>query len=218
MIKKFNSSPEKRRLLKVKGSKKKRLCRHMIDIWNKTIEHKLYPENKTSLTAKREERFILFLEEILGTGISWETYCGLIANYGFSGKMTLNWALIPDNARKILASVTDETSGSLEALKHIPWGEFFEDIKKKCQKSPYGAQWFQISQHLAKRLGQRIYKIWFSHASLAEFTGNAVTIRLDSAFKRDYILAYFFLDLVYAIQAAYPPVNQIDFQVNLPRE
>ena len=215
MIKKFNSSPEKRRLLKVKGSKKKRLCRHMIDIWNNTIEHKLYLESKASLTSKREERFIWFLEEILGTGISWETYCGLIANYGFSGKMTLNWALIPDNARKILAIATDETSGT---LKDIPWGEFFEGIKKKCQKSPYGAQWFQICQHLAGRLGQRIYNIWFSQASLAELTGNTVTIRLDSTFKRDYILAYFFLDLVYAIQAAYPPINQIDFQVNLPKE
>ena len=187
----------------------------MIDIWNKTIEHKLYLENKTSLTAKREERFIWFLEEILGTEISWEAYCSLIAAYGFSGKMTLNWALIPDNARKILATATDETP---EALKQVPWGEFFEEIKKKCQKNPYGAQWFQISQHLAKRLGQRMYKIWFSQASLANFTGNTVTIRLDSAFKRDYILAYFFLDLVYAIQAAYPPINQIDFQVNLPKE
>jgi len=182
----------------------------MVNIWNRTVHHKLYPENKASLTSKREETFIWFLEEILGFERSWEAYCRLIANHGFLGKVTLDWALVPDNARRILAVVSDENSGT---LKDIPWADFHERIRQKCQKNTYGAEWFQICQNLAKRVGQKIYTVWFAQASLTEFRENTLVIQVNSAFKRDYILAYFFLDVVYAAQAAYPAINRIDFQV-----
>lgn len=185
----------------------------MIDIWNRIIRHKLYPEIKASLTARREETLIWFLEEILGPEISWEVYCKLISRHGFLGKVTLDWALVPDNARKVLAIPSGEESDHLEPLKDIPWADFYEGIRQRCQRSPYGLQWFQICQNLAKRVGQRIYTTWFAGASLVEFTENTVVIQVGSAFKRDYILAYFFLDVAYAVQIAYPSVNQIDFQV-----
>jgi hypothetical protein len=206
------------RPLKTKGGRKKRLCRHMVDIWNKTIPYKLYSESKASLSSKREERLIWFLEEVLGPEHSWEGYCQLIAHHSFLGRVTLDWALMLDNARKIMATATEETRVHPENLENMAWGAFYEEIRKKCQRSPYGAEWFQICQNLAKRLGQGIYKTWFAEASLVDFTKTTVTLQVNNPFIRDYILAYFFLDLAYAVQAAYPLVNRIDFQIRSLKE
>lgn len=213
MVKKFNPFDKKLHLLKAKGGRRKKLCRHMVDIWNETVRYKLYPESKLSLTIKREERLIWFLEEVLGHKISWETYCQLVSKLGFLGKITLNWALIPDNAYRALIN----TPHGKERYQDMPWGNFYDAIKKECQKSLYGPQWFQISQNLAKRLGQVVYHVWFSQASMTGFTENTVTIQVETTFRRDYILTYFFLDLAYAIQAAYPSINQINIQTYPPK-
>lgn len=94
-----------------------------------------------------------------------------------------------------------------------PWGEFFEEIKEPCASAPYGSEWFQISQTLAKRIGQSAYKVWFSGAQLIEFTQNIVVIHVENAFNLDYILTYLFLDVVYAVQSAYPTINRINFEI-----
>lgn len=53
-----------------------RVCRHMIEIWNRTIPNKLYVEKESNITPKRQKRLTSFLKEVLEPyGESWESYC-----------------------------------------------------------------------------------------------------------------------------------------------
>lgn len=190
----------------------KKLCRQMIKIWNKTVQNKLYLESEATLTSKRLKLLIQFLEEILGPSRSWETYCELISQYGLVGKVTLDWAIVPTHAYKIFEAEIKNTSAYKTLWEEKPWAEFFQEIKKILQKSPYDAELFQILQTLAKRLGQGIYRTWFLGIPVLYFTEKMITFQIDSTFKKEYIKKYFLLDLAYAVQTAYPTINRIDFQ------
>lgn len=186
----------------------KKLCRLMIKIWNKRVQNKIRVESETILPSKRERYLIQFLESILGRQHSWETYCEQISQQSFVGKVSLNWALMPGVVHNIMKPSKDK-----DELQDKPWKDFFEEIKESLRGNPYDEKWFQIAQTLAKRLGKAAYRTWFLESTLAEFSEKNIVLQVDSAFKKEYLRKFFLLDLAYAVQAAYPKINRIDFQI-----
>ena len=94
----------------------------LIAIWNQTVQSKLNTRQDVCLTGKRKTIFKKFLQEVfLETTRSeqldaWQDYCTLIAKSAYlrgqnsSGfKVTLEWALVPDNAFKVLEGIIKDS-------------------------------------------------------------------------------------------------------------
>jgi hypothetical protein len=229
---------EKNKNLKTKNTKSP-LTHSLIKIWNETVQSKIHARQEVYLTEHREKLLARFVETVLrdrkniclsnGTENwqtdGWQNYCNLIAKSRFltgnnaSGfKVTLDWALMPHNAYKILeGAIFDKPEpASLQnqlQVQPVPWEEFAQEIAKKLPPSPYAQKWVQISQHLAKALGQVRYKSWFSKVYLGNVTETTATLYVEGRFTKAYIDNNFSRDILCSIQTLYPTVKSIDFQL-----
>jgi hypothetical protein len=213
----------------------------LISIWNQTVQSKIHPGQAVYLTEHREKLITQFLETVLKDRKSfcsssaaevcetedpqtkaWRNYCALIAKSRFlagnnsSGfKVTLDWALVPHNAYKILeGAIYDKPEPVLQnQLFDQSWEAFTEEIAKTLPSRPYRQEWLQISEHLAKALGQVRYKSWFSKVYLGKVTETTATFYLESNFTKGYIDNNFGRDILRAVQTLYPTVKYIDFQL-----
>lgn len=103
----------------------------MLGIWNQIVQLKFYSGKAAHLTSKREMLMNTLMKTVLGDKIaSWTDYCTLIANSRYlSGenargfKATLDWALIPDNAYKVLEGAIYDKPNPQKATQKMPTWE-----------------------------------------------------------------------------------------------
>ena len=86
--------------------------------------------------------------------------------------------------------------------------------------------WVPISQHLAKKVGQRRYKAWFSkvylkpiknpNVSASDEVPTVATLCVENKFTKDYIDTNFRFDILKAIQATYPTIKYLNFEIVSP--
>jgi hypothetical protein len=166
---------------------------------------------------------------------AWQHYCNLIAKSRFlagenaSGfKVTLDWALTLEKAYKVLeGAIYDKPTPASQNQPQgqsasQPWEAFAQDIARTLPQNPYSQQWIQISQHLAKKLGQVRYKTWFSKVYLGEIAnsgGNGsdlpatvATLHVEGRFIKTYIDANFRFDILEAIQFVCPTIKHLEFK------
>jgi hypothetical protein len=195
----------------------------MLVIWNEFIQAKLHPGKEVYPTPKRFAAFKTFLTEVFqGDQSGWKAYCEKIAQCKFlmgqntSGfKVTLDWALVPDNAYKILeGAIYDKPTPEPVPVSESSSTNLLEDLYKQVEEGPLKAPWIQIATHLINKIGSNAYKSWFSKATLVEVEHETMTIGIETAFARNYITSHLSQDLEYAIKSAFPSIKYIQFQVN----
>ena len=231
---------EEKKNLKTKNTKPC-LTNSLIKIWNETVQNKIHSGQDVYLTESREERLNQFLETVLGERKSaclsgetktceaetsvidaWRDYCTLIAktrylagNNASGFKVTLDWALIPHNAYKVLEGAIYDKPEPLSRNQPAPqpWDEFTEELAKTLPSGPYNQEWLQISQHLAKVLGQARYKSWFSKVYLENVTDTKATLNVEGSFTKAYIDNNFGGDVLRAIQILYPTIKSFSLHL-----
>ena len=202
----------------------------MIGVWNRIVQEKLNPGQDARftgahLTDKRKALLKQFLEGFLACKAeseqlsAWENYCTLIAQSRFllgqnpSGfKVTLDWALLPDNASKVLEGAIYDKPEPIKASPVLPWEEFSEGLAKTLPSSPYLSQWLKISVTLAKLMGQEKYRSRFAKVSLKELTETQAIFSVEGSVARDSLVRNYSSEIRCAVQAHYPTVSQIDFE------
>lgn len=199
----------------------------LVETWNRTVQVKLGAGQDVRLTDKRKANFNQFLQEVfLSTPISeklnaWQDYCILIAKSGYlrgnnsSGfKVTLDWALVPDNAYKVLeGAIYDKSEPTENRFKEQSWEAFSEELARTLPSSPYLQAWLKISVNIAKLIGQLKYKAWFPRVSLKELTETRAVFAVEGDFSKDYIARTFSSEIRCAVQSLHLKVEHIDFQV-----
>lgn len=199
----------------------------LVETWNRTVQAKLGAGQDVRLTDKRKASFNQFLQEVfVSTPPSeklnaWQDYCILIAKSGYlkgnnpSGfKVTLDWALVPDNAYKVLeGAIYDKPEPAENRFKEQSWEAFSEELARTLPSTPYLQDWLKISVNIAKLIGQLKYKTWFPRVSLKELTETRAVFAVERDFSRDYIARTFSSEIRCAVQSLHPKVEHIDFQV-----
>ncbi|MBM3632394.1 MAG: hypothetical protein FJX03_01615 [Alphaproteobacteria bacterium] len=194
----------------------------ILEFWNQTVQCKVYSGKKVHLTKKRGERLKTLLETVFEGNIdSWRDYCTLIANSRYlagenprSFKATLDWALVPDNAYKVLEGVIYDQPQPAKMLSEVlPWEEFSEELVRKLPSHKCLLPWHKISLNLAKQIGQIKYKDWFLKVSLIDLTESKATLSVEGRFIKDYIATNFSSEILKAIQSVHPEIKHIDLKV-----
>lgn len=231
MVEKFEEEEEEGKLNIPQNSNSKSILaskkshEEMLEIWNQTVQCKFYLGRKAHLTPKRAELLNVLMESVFGHQMaSWKDYCTLIENSRFLAgenatrfKVTLDWALIPDNAYKVLeGAIYDKPEPVRNPTTILSWEEFSEELVRILPSNKYLLPWLKISLNLAKQIGQVKYKNWFSKVFLSELTDTKAILLVEGNFTKDYIATNFFSEIKCAIQSLRPDVKQIDFQVIQP--
>ena len=195
------------------------LYEQMLEFWNQTVQQKLYSGKMVHLTAKRKELLGALLNSVLNGHIeSWHDYCTLIAQSRFlSGhnpngfKATLDWALVPDNAYKVLeGAIYDKPEPITKKPLPLPWEEFSEELARTLPSHQHLIPWLKISVNLAKLIGQEKYRSWFSKVLLNALTETKAIFCANNDLTKDYIVGHFSSEIRCAVQSLYPLVKQID--------
>lgn len=202
----------------------------MVAIWNRVVQDRMRPGQKAVLTNLRQIRLQEFLATVfaekperLQLG-AWEEYCTLISksrflagenNTGF--KVTLDWALVPQNAWKVLeGAIYDKPEPVKAEAKFLPWEEFEEELARTLPSGPHLLAWVKIGLTLAKVMGQIKFRSWFWQVSLMELTETTAIFTLENGFVRDYIVNHFSSELRCAVEAFFPSVKSIELKVVSP--
>jgi hypothetical protein len=203
------------------------LFSEIIQLWNQLIQSKLNPGQEVHLTDKRKTLFKKFLEQVF-CNISqdkkieaWKNYCALIAKSRFlSGqnpngfRVTLDWALIPDNAYKVLeGAIYDKPETSKKQQEDLPWEDFSAEIVRSAPSSKYLTQWVKMSVIIAQFIGQPKYRHWFSRVILSDVSNTTATFLVEGQITKDIIIRQYSSELRCAVQQLYPTVHQIEFKV-----
>jgi hypothetical protein len=227
----------------------------MLQIWNETVQGKIHFGQAVHLSEHRKTLLKNFLETVLRDRKlffpscedeacesqnpeldDWQHYCNLIAKSRFltgentSGfKVTLDWALTPEKAYKVLEGAIYDKPIPISQNQYQgqptpqSWEAFSEEIAQNLPPCPYNQEWLQVSQHLAKKIGQVRYKAWFSKVYLGELTDpytnffdlrpTVATLHVGGRFIKDYIDANFRFDILRAIQTVYPSAKHLEYRV-----
>lgn len=198
------------------------LYERMVQIWNQTVQAKLHLGNAVHVTPKRQQTLETLLQTVLkGNLDSWQNYCALIAESRFlmghnpSGfKVTLDWALVPDNACKVLeGAIYDKPELSKTHPNSLSWEEFEADLAKTLPSSPYLLPWLKISVCLAKIMGQEKYRNRFGKVSVKELTQSKILFSAENSVIKDSLVRHYSAELRCAVESVYPSVKHIDFVV-----
>lgn len=203
------------------------LYSELVVLWNQIVQSKLSAGSEACLTNKRKALLNKFLQEVLHNTTrtekidAWQNYCTLIAKTQFlmgnnsnGFKVTFDWALVPDNAFKVLeGAYYDKPSLSKSKLDSSPWEEFSEELVRTLPSSKHLTQWVKMSIIIAKFIGQEKYKAWFTKVALSEVTETKAIFLVERQITKDSIIRYFSSEIRCAVQSLYPNVNQVEFKV-----
>lgn len=199
------------------------LMKVMLDIWDETVYQILNPGKGLRLTKDRRVQMEKLLTGLLDGKIElWEEYCRHIADCSFlmgnntrKFKVTLDWALNPKNALKVLENdFYSPPSTDTQPLKAKPWDEYEPVLRKELKHWPYRDEWLLICEALVRCLGQVTFATWFQQIRPKEVSSERVVLLSLNSFTRDYILNEFGAELTKCIKAVYPQSPIIEIEVD----
>jgi hypothetical protein len=201
--------------------------KEMLEIWNQTVQCKFYLGKMAHFTPKRAELLNALMGSVFGHQMaSWRDYCTLIANSRYLAgenarcfKATLDWALIPDNAYKVLeGAIYDKPEPVHKPSTVLSWEEFAEELVRTLPSNKLLLPWLKISINLAKDIGQLKYKSWFTKIFLTDLTVTTATLSIEGKFIRDYVINHFRSHIQSAVLSIYPEIKQIVYLEMKPSE
>jgi hypothetical protein len=152
----------------VKKEEEEEILKKMINFWNEHVQAKLHSSSSpVQLTQSRQQQLCKLLKEMLNNDpAQWEAYCLKISQYRYlmgenaSGfKITLDWALKPENALKVLEGAIYDKPQE-QTAKELSWTDYVAQIKQHCTQHHYSDDWFEICKRLARMLGQPTFESW----------------------------------------------------------
>ncbi len=202
------------------------LCHRMITIWNTTIQNNLNPGKDVHLTSTRKHLLSHFLTAFLADSLPcWEEYCSQIAQSRFlmgdntSGfRVTLDWALKPENAYKVLEGALYD--------KPLDTGKSLPDKAPPLEESSEKAQAHianisdpllqKLSQGLIEKLGTPTWLSWFKDVRIIARSTHKLVLSCPTRFIRNYIRSHFSGLVLAAAQDISPAISEIDYGVREP--
>ena len=195
----------------------------VVDVWNTHVQSRFPKHTKALLTAKREQQIDAFFRETLVSDLaSWERYCQTIARLRFlmgessSGfRVTLEWALKPENACKVLEGAFYDKAQSSSGERQetdAPWREHVDVLKQHCAEHDYSDRWFEACKVLSVTCGQAIFRSWFQEIVPAEKQG-VLYLNVQNDFLYDYIVTNYQDTLQKAVSASFPHGTRLEIQV-----
>ncbi len=185
----------------------------MIHVWNQVVQAKVNPGKDVYPTSERYQALQRLIKEVWqGQATEWEKFCHQIANSRFlmgqgpSGfKITLDWALVPRNACKILegAIYDKETNFSSRSCS---------DVMKEIGKH-HSPEWIPVVESLIQDVGPVTYQSWFAHVRFEKPSNHTVIVWVENDFKKDYIHTHYKAVLDQIFRCLDPKVEKIEFQV-----
>jgi hypothetical protein len=203
-----------------------KICHHMIDIWNVTIQKRLHPGKDVHLTSNRRQLLSYFLTTFLGDRMTcWEEYCSQIAKLRFlmgdnaSGfKVTLEWALNPENAYKVLeGAIYDKPLESKkEQPAKTPPPEESAEKAQACITNLSDPALQKLSRGLVEKLGAATWLSWFKDLRITARSARRLVLSCPSRFMRDYIQNHFSATVLSTAQGIFLTIREIDYGVREP--
>lgn len=196
----------------------------MLQIWNESVQIPLNGMKVTHLTPQRKESLSHIFNLFMGRQIdAWQAYCHQIAKCRFlmgensSGfKVSLDWAIIPENVHKVMEGFFYDKKSSCSAqpmvAKALDSTEvYLQQIKEKAANHPHQEAWIAISRHLITKIGQPLYEAWFATAEVTSLSKDNLCLQTETAFFKDYISTHFHHDFLKAVKKAYPTILTIHY-------
>ena len=161
------------------------ISQKMISIWHSTVETS---SEKTILTAWRSKALKKALYGMFQNDLSqWKSYCERIeANTFLMGggarkwKVTLDWAVRPENVQKVREGVY---TGQKETASEI-----LERNKPLRGEEIQGSEtWKAFCFSLSRIIGTSPVRAWFGTVTPVDFEGESPKIQCQGAFQRDWI-------------------------------
>jgi len=172
------------------------LTHAMIDMWNKSVQKALDKPPVFSTHRRRHQLLDMLHDLFKGDLAHWQAYCKRLTRSRFlmganeSGfKVTLDWALNPDNAVKVLEGALYDpplANGSPSAsAKKQEEEDFFASLQEHCLEESRDPQWYLFCEKLARLSGVFAYKAWFKGVIPLTFSAEDVTLGLPNALTKE---------------------------------
>lgn len=204
---------------------------NLMFVWNETVQQKLNPfEDPCRLNPSRLQRLKYLFEEVCNNKpATWENYCQKISACQFlmgknkSGfKVNLDWALVPENAYKVLEGALydkpERSESNSVVLKNTQgsWEEVSKKVQSRLLQGPssgsYLQEWLTVCQKLFQVLGETIFTAWFLTLKLENVQDDTALIQAENTFQRDYINNHFRFEIERAVRSVFPTVHFVTFQ------
>ena len=191
----------------------------MISVWNDVVQKKFSSAQCVHLTPKRRDLLSAFVTEVR---TSWQDYCVHIAHTRFlmgensSGfRVSLEWALKPDNAYKILEGAIYDKCSPEKPLE-LTSEDVIATLRENLSELNYGQDWLSICEILISVLGEGTMRSWFLSTKLIDLSDQTATLQVPSTFHKSYLSTHFQSTIVKALQCVRPGVVRVVFQVAQP--
>lgn len=200
----------------------------MISVWNHIVQTKLNLEPLAYISENRKTKLHQIFDTLFkGDLKAWQGYCQQIGTNQFllggnqtGFRVTLDWALNPENACKVLegfyfdkVSLKSAASGNQTRVFEINY-EFLEEESKGRQHSEF---WIQLSKTIIGKLGQNTYSSWFKSLQISRLTDKILTFEVASVFVKDYINTHYHKSLLEAARSIAPSIVRIEYSVSAPK-
>ena len=202
------------------------LCHRMITIWNTTIQNNLNPGKDVHLTSTRTRLLSHFLTAFLADSLPcWEEYCSQIAQSRFlmgdneSGfRVTLDWALKPENAYKVLeGAIYDKPLDSKKELSpKTPLPEESKEKAQACIADLSDPLLQKLSRGLVEKLGAATWLSWFKNVRIIARSSHRLVLSCPTRFIRNYIRSHFSEAVLATARSISPAIREIDYGVREP--
>lgn len=192
-----------------------------LNVWNELVQSKFSGSIYLLLNPIRIQKFIQFGNETSIENLdAWKRYCQKIGQSRFlmgenaSGfRVTLEWALNPTNALKILEGAIYDKPREETKFSEKPWNEYIETLKQHCFVHGYSERWLNVCKALASRLGQATFESWFKAMIPEEQEEEIVYLTVASLFIRDYIKTHYLTALQQAFSVSFPQSTRFEIQI-----
>ncbi len=202
------------------------LCHRMITVWNRTIQNSLNPGKDVHLTSTRKHLLSHFLITFLGDSMAcWQEYCSQIAQSRFlmgdnqSGfRVTLEWALKPENAYKVLeGAIYDKPLDSKKDLSpKTPSPRENAQKAQTCIADLSDPLLQKLSRGLVEKLGAATWLSWFKNVRIIARSTHRLVLSCPTRFIRNYIRSHFSEAVLATAQRISPVIREIDYGVREP--
>jgi hypothetical protein len=181
----------------------------LIKIWNDFIDPS---QLKNPLSVTTRKALLKAFENAFQSNLkNWEDYCIRISKNKFlmgggerGWKATLEWAIKPENIKKVLDGVY-ETYGAVSESISIP-PLTINDIEALQGEGT----WKDILRSLSKRIGLPCFKSWFADLIPTNLESEITQIRAHSRFVKDRISTYYYDDLMLSLREFLPFVRKVE--------
>ena len=197
-----------------------------LEIWDKEIQIRRYPETNVFMTSTRATKLKDFLESFFGNDLEkWRNYCRKISETPFlmgqgsnGWKVSLDWALEHSNAYKVLEDryflkPSESQTPEEKMSERIEEAQLQKEVASICRGLTEDSSWLEISLELIKTIGFSAYKSWFMELEVVHFSPSTLRLGVPSLFKRDVLEREFQESLLKAAKKVCPDLERVVVEV-----